>query len=481
MNIAQENVFKEDLHKEARQVRKVLNFSKYTGSVFTGLAACTILGLTFGNSERFIPTTSVCFNPKIVYEPYKDEKALYPKYCEPKKIHLVATSIYDYLKRTDYEFAAKTTVIDHHDNNLKSTKVGMAASCLFGLFGVSCFSYAKKLKGDFKNLLYRLQHYEISENEITTAAAIKQKTLDVESHFYVPPSESEMKIQGLLHAKKVELQMSNDQKTIDENKLASTKALKEIEDLQLGKSKTEVVHAKDLPNIPGVDWFNWDWFRDKSIDEIPHVRVVGQTGTGKSYLISWLLNFYLQGESKVITPKYDDNPKLWGLLEEEKRVFGRPENWGVIKEHLEWMETERKRRNAILGEGIKSEPFNVFFDEWRSIVGQDELKDLAIKTVRDTVTLARAARIRMILAAQGRYSKTFGFRDESDLMENLTTIFLGRFAIEAAENWIFDRKMVSPEGKIEFIEFIKKAGNRAAFIQSSFGDYPCVVPSITIE
>lgn len=477
-----DNEFQSKFLNEAKEINRVIKVSRFAGIALTFVSCFSLLGFTFGNSERFLPKTSVCFDPVKVNEPFREDG--YKRFCEPKKIRTMLTPLYNYWMTYDYEFSTKTRLIKHHDSNIDSTKLGIGFSTVLAFASAGLFGYSGKLKKEQKNLLYRNHQVVLSTNDINANAAIEYHNQMVQQKLASEPNEAQV----ILSTKDWQLEVSRREALIAEQMLLKDKHLKEREDLALGRNTMTVQKMSDIkyPDVPNLPIFKWEWFRDKSSEEyIPNIRIVGAPGTGKSTLISWLLQNYLQGESKVVTPKADKNPLLWGDL----TVIGRPERWKDIYEQLKWLQDERKLRNARIMEGIEPQLTNILFDEWKGILdevqetdnrhGNDETFKIDAKhIIRTTVRQGRAAMLRLILNAQSRNAIPFGFGGEADLMEGFVTVFLGRHAIDECENWVYGKKAYTKEQQDQVYDFMVKQGNRAAFFDTPFGQYLAVVPNI---
>jgi hypothetical protein len=240
----------------------------------------------------------------------------------------------------------------------------------------------------------------------------------------------------------------------------------------------------ELPSFPGIKFFNWKWFQEKP-NEFPHVRAVGATGSGKTWLADWLMDVFPSGERLVVTVKRKQNQ--WQGLP----VYGVPENYDSIHSKLEWLEKERRSRIADLEEG-KEHPFiTAVIDEWKAInsncpVERDPktkqiVRRSAKQIVNATITLAREANIRLIALAQGRQVKTWGFEDESDLLDCFVTIYLGKFALRECEKTRNRFQKESPEFQVwdSVLTFLKSQGKRAAWVEAEVGTYPAVVPDLS--
>lgn len=203
---------------------------------------------------------------------------------------------------------------------------------------------------------------------------------------------------------------------------------------------SRVIEAEIVPQLNGKpELFDWSKFKSDP-DKFPHIRIIAKTGMGKTTLAEWLL-FILAGEQFVITPNM--KPADWRGYS----VFGKKFNYEECAEKLESIRLEMCQRFDDLDQGKDFGFINFVCDEWRLIVdNKPEVKEL----MREIVTLARDAKIRMIAIAQGEQVKTWGLEGESDLEECFTTIRLGQFAIDHA------KKLKLPQPVLQWIQSQKR-------------------------
>lgn len=244
----------------------------------------------------------------------------------------------------------------------------------------------------------------------------------------------------------------------------------DIQKVYQATGKEPKVTKANVPVIPGIEWFNLDWFETRAYDDIPHIRFVGSTGVGKTLLGNYVLD-RLPGESVVWTIKR--KPHQWA----GKNVIGVPEDFERLQIEFEKLAAERKERLRDVEVGLEPDIINIAIDEWRAIKNQ---VGCAVEVVRDTLTLSREARQRLLLFAQGRQTKTFGLDDESDLKECMATVYIGAFAREEAQAYYNKAKHIEEESKTKVIAELEKAGNRALWIHAGFGNFPGIAPTIEV-
>jgi hypothetical protein len=90
---------------------------------------------------------------------------------------------------------------------------------------------------------------------------------------------------------------------------------------------------------------------------------------------------------------------------------------------------------------------NFVADEWRLVIKKSpEAKE----NMKEVITVARDAKIRMIGIAQGEQVRIWGLEGESDLEECFTTIRMGQFAIDHA------KKLKLPQPVLEWLRQQKR-------------------------
>jgi hypothetical protein len=148
---------------------------------------------------------------------------------------------------------------------------------------------------------------------------------------------------------------------------------------------------------------------------------VAGTGKGKTTLVDWLID--ILGDAFIITPK--KKPPNWCGL----KVYGctpKMFNFDAILKQLQWVQSEMYQRYDLIHKGEEPLLTNFVVDEWRLINKNiPEAKEI----MKEIITVAREANLRMIALAPGMQVKTWGFEDESDLEECFSDILIGDFAI----------------------------------------------------
>ena len=201
-----------------------------------------------------------------------------------------------------------------------------------------------------------------------------------------------------------------------------------------------VIEAEVMPELSGKPGlFDWNLFKADS-DRFPHIRIIAKSGMGKTTLAEWLLSI-LGGERFVITPK--KKPTDWRGY----KVYGAGFNFEECAEKMASIKQEMYQRFDEIEAGKDHSFINFVADEWRLVVKKSpEAKD----DMKEVITVARDAKIRMIGIAQGEQVGIWGLEGESDLEECFTTIRMGQFAIDHA------KKLKLPQSVLEWLRQQKR-------------------------
>lgn len=171
-----------------------------------------------------------------------------------------------------------------------------------------------------------------------------------------------------------------------------------------------------------IELFDFNRFRSEP-DTFPHIRIIAKSGMGKTTLARYLMHL-LGGKQAVITPKA--KPGDWQGIEVYGKGFNYPECEAVLCELKNLMYANYQ----VIDQGLTPEMVNVALDEWRLI---KENVAIAGELVKEFITVARDAKIRLLALAQGEQVSTWGLQGESDLGECFTDIRLGEFALDHAK------------------------------------------------
>jgi len=183
------------------------------------------------------------------------------------------------------------------------------------------------------------------------------------------------------------------------------------------------IEAHVVPELNGKpELFDWNLFKTDP-DRFPHIRIIAKSGMGKTTLAEWLLSI-LGGQQFVITPK--KKPKDW----QGQKVYGVGFNFDECASQMTWVKGQMYNRFDQMEQGIEPEFINFVADEWRLVIKN---KPDAKEDMKEVITVARDAKIRMIGIAQGEQVSSWGLEGESDLEECFTTIRMGQFALDHAK------------------------------------------------
>jgi hypothetical protein len=455
------------------------------------------------SSSDYIPESMVCFKPVEVHSSnYSCDRE--------ERVKIILTGLDNYWTKKDIFWATKIASgkIKDFDSTIDNSLNYLAFSSTLALIACGCFGYRLFLTQENKNLAYNLKRVEIFNNDTIAQGAIKLKQEEIANVFRHEPSTIEQK----LAFRELEFKVAEYEEKIAQAELNKVKHLSERESILDGinRSVSMVATEVKLPEIKGIDWFDWNLFRSGSHDIVPHIRIVGTTGTGKTVLASHIMQNLLPSESQVISPKADSNKQLFGNLP----VRGIPERWDVIASAIDEVTALRAERNKEIYEGSEDVYANLqsltyFFDEskdTREGMGTyfiqklyDETDDPSKITpakikaakqlgyeyyetfIKSMIRMARAAKIRLILTAVSKYLGTWGLAGETDLSDCFTTMTLGKKAHDEFETYINKKAFLTAEEKQTAHAHMVSYGHRAMFIECGLGIFCGVVPEIKFK
>lgn len=399
-----------------------------------------------------------------------------PAYCQTNR-YTIIQAVYD-----------SETAINPNTFGRKTKQIGYIPGAGFwlyaqavlgtGLLGIACFNHSGFTKALIFNRLTRYAKARLlalqTDNSVSDYLEIGEHDRLLEKQMFVDRRRAEdLEERALAFSPEQIKEMQSEvqrAKQLDslEHELRIAKYQHDIQKISQATGKEPKVTKPSTPEIPGITWWNFDWLETRSYDDMPHIRFIGSTGTGKTVLGNYVLD-RLPGESVVWTIKR--KPGQWI----GKNVIGVPEDFERLEIEYQKLEAERRERLTDVETGLEPDIINIAIDEWRA---QKNRINCAVEIVRDTLTLAREARQRLLLFAQGRQVKTFGLKDEGDLEECMLTFYMGAFAREEAQAHYNKANHIEEESKTKVMAELEKAGNRALWIHASFGNFPGVAPII---
>ncbi len=187
----------------------------------------------------------------------------------------------------------------------------------------------------------------------------------------------------------------------------------------------------------------------------PHIMLLGETGSGKSTLVKFLVS---QSSAPAIVLDVHAAPDDWQGM----TVIGAGRNYKAVGNEVNQLVELMNTRYELRGNGKTNfEPLLVILDEFPACVA-----NLGKKFTESIMLLVREARkvgIKLIILAQGSEVKTLGIEGQGAIRECFAMVTLGKFAVNAA-------KSLKDEQIIEFI-------NNAKY-PAMLDDLPCDLPNI---
>ena len=158
----------------------------------------------------------------------------------------------------------------------------------------------------------------------------------------------------------------------------------------------------------------------------PHILVLGETGSGKSTLVKFLV-------ANAVAPSLvlDSHaaPDDWQSM----TVIGMGRNYDAIGEEVERLVALMDARYEARGEGQKIfEPFIVILDEFPACVAN--LGKAFTENIMLLVRESRKVAIRLIVLSQGAEVKALGIEGQGSIRECFAIVALGKFATDKAKS-----------------------------------------------
>lgn len=187
----------------------------------------------------------------------------------------------------------------------------------------------------------------------------------------------------------------------------------------------------------------------------PHILVLGETGSGKSTLVKFLVS---QAAAPSIVLDSHAAPDDWQGM----NVIGMGRNYRAIGKAVRQLVSFMDTRYQARSQGQKQfEPLIVVIDEFPAAAANlgKAFTDNIMLLVRE----ARKVSIRLIILSQGSEVKTLGIEGQGSIRECFAIVAIGKFATDRA-------KALKDEQIKQFIE--------SAQYPAMLDDLPCELPKI---
>ena len=187
----------------------------------------------------------------------------------------------------------------------------------------------------------------------------------------------------------------------------------------------------------------------------PHILVLGETGSGKSTLVKFLV-------ANAVAPSLvlDSHaaPDDWQSM----TVIGMGRNYDAIGEEVERLVALMDARYEARGTGQKTfEPFIVILDEFPACVAN--LGKGFTENIMLLVRESRKVAIRLIVLSQGAEVKALGIEGQGSIRECFAIVALGKFATDKAKS-MKDEPIKSAIASAEY--------------PAMLDEFPCQLPKI---
>lgn len=187
----------------------------------------------------------------------------------------------------------------------------------------------------------------------------------------------------------------------------------------------------------------------------PHILVLGETGSGKSTLVKFLVS---HAAAPSIVLDSHAAPDDW----QNMNVIGMGRNYRAIGEAVSQLVVFMDARYQARSQGQKQfEPLLVLIDEFPAAAANlgKAFTDNIMLLVRES----RKVSIRLIILSQGSEVKTLGIEGQGSIRECFAIVAIGKFATDKA-------KTLKDEQVKQFIE--------SAQYPAMLDDLPCELPKI---
>jgi ABC-type cobalamin/Fe3+-siderophores transport system ATPase subunit len=187
----------------------------------------------------------------------------------------------------------------------------------------------------------------------------------------------------------------------------------------------------------------------------PHILVLGETGSGKSTLVKYLVS---HASAPSIVLDSHAAPDDWQGM----NVIGMGRNYKAIAEEVDRLVELMDSRYEARGNGQKQfEPLLVLIDEFPAAAAT--LGKKFTEQIMLIVREARKVQIRLIILSQGSEVKSLGIEGQGSIRECFAIVSLGKFASDRAKSLKDDQV---------------KTFIAAAQFPAMLDDLPCELPKI---
>jgi len=187
----------------------------------------------------------------------------------------------------------------------------------------------------------------------------------------------------------------------------------------------------------------------------PHILILGETNSGKSTLVKFLIS---HASAPSIVLDSHAAPDDW----QNMTVIGMGRNYRAIGQEVDRLVELMNNRYELRGTGQKSfEPLIIVLDEFPACVAN--LDKSFTEQIMILVREARKVSIKLIVLSQGSEVKSLGIEGQGSIRECFAMVAIGKFATEKA-------KSLKDEG----IKMAIAASQYPAMLD----DLPCQLPQI---
>jgi len=168
-----------------------------------------------------------------------------------------------------------------------------------------------------------------------------------------------------------------------------------------------------------AEYFDW-----ATITRRPHLFVLGDTGSGKTSLVQWLIKTHYPQSSEVLVLDPHDKKGQWG----DFPTIGRGRNFDAVELALGKMVEEMDRR---YGTGSYDHPPKILIIEEIPAIAAN--CKTAMGSIACLTLEARKVGIFLILLSQGWEVDSLGIKGKGSIRQSFLFISLGEFAIKKAK------------------------------------------------